>query len=282
MATEELRRTDRVVIELPIVVSGTDAMGEAFLEQSVTLVLGRHGAKIALSRKLVPDQEINIRCLGTARESDARVVGQIGEGPDGYYYGIELLDSEVELWDIEFPPADETAVAVGRVLLECMRCHSRELAYLNEFEAEVLEANQYLSRHCRKCADTSLWRESQLKPEEVSPAEVQPPAPPPPRPRRTRNDRKHVRLDLKVDVCIRHPQYGEEVVATENVSRGGFRFRSHRHYREGWIIEAALPYSRGAANIFTPAQIVYASELPDATSVYGVAYIPGRKARPEA
>ena len=99
------------------------------------------------------------------------------------------------------------------------------------------------------------------------------------RARRTKNDRKHVRLDLKVDVCVRHPQLGQEVVTTGNVSRGGFRFRSTKGYGEGWVIEAALPYSKAGANIFTPARIVYVGEPPgEKAYVYGVMYLPRMQA----
>ena len=102
------------------------------------------------------------------------------------------------------------------------------------------------------------------------------PAPPP---RRTRNDRKHVRMDLRIDVCIRHPQRDEEVTVTENVSRGGFCFKSSRQYVEGWITDVALPYMLGSANIFAPARIVHAAKLPaEAVTVYGASYIPMHKA----
>jgi PilZ domain len=272
MENQDARRSDRVPLELPIVVAGTDALGETFLEQSRTILLGRHGAKIILAHKLVPNEEINVRCLTTSRESDARVVGQLGSEGESYYYGIELLDTDVNLWDIEFPGPDESEAAVGRVLLECMHCHHRELVYLNEFEMEVLETNQDLSRHCRRCADMTMWKRS--APQEG--AEIPPPEPVRgSRPRRTRNDRKHVRLQLKVEVCIRHPQFGEEVATTVNVARGGFRFKSRRGYGEGWVIEASLPYSRKGANIFTPARIVYVGEMPDEDAyVYGVMYLP--------
>jgi len=277
MEPRAARRSERVMIELPIVVTGADCMGDTFLEQSHTAIVGRHGAKIVLQRKLGPDQEINIRCHATGREADARVVGQIGTSPEGaFYYGVSLLDPSIDLWGIEFPETGEGEAAVGRVLLECVRCHSRELVYLYEFEAEVLEANRYLSRHCKKCVDTSVWRETVLQPGEESPAEVTvEPTPVAVSAKRTKNDRKHVRLELKVNVCIRDPQYGEEVVVTDNVSRGGFRFRSKKHYAEGWLIEVALPYSPGGANIFAPARIMYAEELgTSGESVYGVAYVP--------
>jgi hypothetical protein len=268
------------VIELPIVVTGADCMGDMFLEQSNTTIVGRHGAKIVLTRKLGPDQEVNIRCHATGREADARVVGQIGTTPEGtFYYGVALLDPDIDLWGIEFPAAEDAEGAVGRVVLECGSCHTRELVYLHEFEAEVLEANRYLSRPCRKCTDSTVWREVTPVGEEL-PAEAKaaPEAVPAP-PKRTKNDRKHVRLDLKVNVCIRDPQYGEEVVVTENVSRGGFRFRSKKHYAEGWLIEVALPYTPGGPNIFAAARVMYAEELgTSGESVYGVAYVPAGQA----
>lgn len=281
MPTEEPRRSDRIAIKLPIHISGVDASGEAFLDKSVTVVLGRHGAKIALPRMLAPDQEVNIRCLGSSKESDARVVGQIGNGPEGFYYGVELLGSGPDFWNIEFPPVEESEAAVGRVLLGCMRCQTRELAYLNEFQAEVLEANEELWRRCKKCSDTTLWRKTNLPPTEESSVQL-PLVPRATAPRRTKDDRKHVRLDLRVPLCVRHPQLtGDDLVMTENISRGGFRFKSRKHYGQEWVIEVALPYSRDAANIFTSAQVVYVEDLPtEGLAVYGSAYVPGHMVRP--
>lgn len=280
METNDARKSDRIPLELGITVSGTDCLGEGFVEQTRTTMLGRNGAKILLRRKLVPEQEINIRCLKTGRETDARVVGQTGGDAEVYSYGVELLDPNVDLWDIQFPPAEETQAAVGRVLLECVRCRRQELAYLDEFEMEVLEATHFLSRHCSRCNDTNLW----IRPTASEGEAPAPPSAPPNLPeaapraavaKRTHDDRKHVRMDLEVDVCIRHQQYGEEIARTVNVSRGGFRFKSHKGYGQGWVIEAALPYSPGAANIFTPGRIVYVGELPaENIYVYGVMYIP--------
>jgi hypothetical protein len=80
-------------------------VGTGFLEQTVTVMVGRHGAKITLLRMLVPDQEINIRCPRTAVESDARVVGQIGSEGEKHFYGVELLDEGVNLWGMILQPA---------------------------------------------------------------------------------------------------------------------------------------------------------------------------------
>lgn len=277
METPKKRRSDRISVQLPIIVSGVDALGKDFVESARTIVIARYGAKILSQHKLAPQLEITIRCLMTDEESDARVVGQVGQDPEGIYYGLELLNQEVDLWGVEFPPIEESATAIGRVLLQCIRCQRRELVYLNEFDAEVLERSRSLWRHCKRCADTNLWKETWLRADEELPQEVEPAVPvlPPPPPKRTQNDRKHVRLELQMEACIRDPQGWEEVLVTENISRGGLRFRSQKHYGEGWMIEVALPYSHGGANIFSAARIKYVQQVPgEAEQVYGVAYTP--------
>jgi hypothetical protein len=253
-----------------------DAMGQGFVEESRTLLLSRHGAKILLRHMLVPEQEISIRYLATTKEADVRVVGQIGGGSEGQYYGVEFLDPNINLWDIEFPPLSESEKAVARVLIECVRCHTRVLSYLNEFEAEVFEANQILSRSCARCTDMSLWK---LATVEAPSAQVTLPLPDPGK--RTQNERKEVRVGLHMKACIRTAHSGEEIVVTENVSRGGFSFKSRQRYGEGNVVEVSVPYSPGGANIFSPARIEYPEEeQAEGPTSYGVAYIPVHKGWP--
>ena len=278
MQSDRTCRSDRVSLEVPIQVAGTDATGRDFTADTRTLVLSRHGAKIVLGRKLVPDQEVSIFCKSTGKESVARVVGQMGKIPEGYLYGVELLDPEVNLWDIEFPPLSESEKAAARVLLECGHCHSRVLSYLNEFEAEVFEANGFLSRACKRCKDVTVWKlclaqgASEQIPLPVS-GEASPELLPTP-PARTANERRDLRISLKINACLRDRQGGEDIVVTENVSRAGFSFKSPKSYAVGSIIEVAVPYARDAGNIFTPARVEHAESLPgEQLTVYGVSYI---------
>lgn len=262
-----------------------DELGHDFIEETRTLVLSRHGAKILSKRKLVPDQELSVRCHKTGKEVVGRVVGQIGGGSGGYHYGLEFLDPGVNLWDIDFPPLADSEEAVGRVLLECVRCHAQVLTYLSEFEAEVFEANGCLSRPCKRCTDTSVWKApiSRAPSEQIPlPVKVGAASPPSPAvPLRTQNERKELRVSLKIAACIRHPQFGEEIVVTENVSRGGFRFRSAKRYTLDSIVEVAVPYLRGGSNIFTPARIEHAEEVPgESVTSYGAAYVPVHKGWP--
>ena len=277
--TQKTRRSDRIELELRITVSGTDVQGHDFVEETYTTIVGRHGAKIVLSRSLMPEQELTIRCEGSGRESDAWVVGHIGEDEEGKYYSVKFLDPEVDVWGIEFPPLEESERAVERVLLECVRCRSREVTYLDEFETEVFEANHQISHQCKQCRDRTLWRQS------VGTATVEPPAPsvaPLAVAARIQNERKHTRMDLKLKACVRSPQFGEEVVSTMNISRGGFAFQSSQGYAAGMMVQVSLPHSPAGANIFTPARIERVNDSPQEPKkkMIGVAYIPVHKGWP--
>lgn len=262
---ERKRQSDRVSVELPIEVSGTDITPESFFDRTQTLVVGRHGGKIVLKRKLVVEQELTIRCLTSGREADAEIVGQLGEGPSGFVYGIRLLDPELNLWGIEFPPLDAAEAAVGRVLLECVGCKNREVTHLDEFELEVLEAKGFLRRQCKRCTDTSSWKKSFAE-------EKEPQAVPPP-PKEVKNRRRGIRRALRVTACVHSAQWGEDLVRTNDVSRGGLCFTSSKVYGVGTQIEVAVPHSPGGGNIFLSAVVVRSRSLPnEQTNIYGVAY----------
>lgn len=289
MAAESTRRSDRIALTMGVQISGMDMAGQVFADEGKTLLISRHGAKIVLARGLVPQQEVSIRCNTTKREANARVVGQLGTSPEGYIYGIEVTDPTVNIWRIEFPPVEESAMAAGRALLECMACHHRELVLLNDLELEVFEASERLSRDCKRCNDVTIWREClyeaasepaapplQLKVETpVNPFALEIPVTP-----RTHNERKSPRLSIHVQFCVRTPQYGEDIGTTEDVSRGGFCFKSPNHYGMGLLIEAAVPHVRGGANIFVSARIAWAQEVRDyGVTVYGVAYVHAQKGK---
>jgi hypothetical protein len=285
MGTKGTRRSDRIYLRLPIQVTGTDCNNFAFADHSQTLVLSAHGALILLKRALAPEQELTLRFPATQKEAGVRVVGQIGEIEEGVCYGVEFLDPTINLWEIEFPPLSESEEAVGRVLLECERCHLREVVYLNELEVEVFQANRRLSRNCKRCGETRNWWEpvalgAEEREEIAEQLEAQAAAPPGPPPR-TQNERKYGRVELDMVACMRHPQFGDEVVIPENLSRGGLCFKSRKLYSDGVIVEVAVPYSEGGANIFAPAKVVRRMRTDEeGFHVYGVEYIAVHKGWP--
>lgn len=277
METVERRSSDRVSLFSAIRVRGNDASGEAFSIEAKTALVTQHGAAIIINRELTANQHVNIRCYGMESEAEARVVGRIEKRPDGFLYGVQFLDPAVNPWNIKFPSGGPAVEAVGRLLLQCSDCQRRELVYLDEMELEVFGANQCLSRLCAECQNVTAWKAT---PQEVaeeaggptSPVKIDTAAGLVPR---TRNDRKYVRVRMKLKACIRHPELGEDIVDCEDVSKGGICFLSSKQYTRGATIEAAVPYLAGQANIFTRARIANVRPAKDGKSLnkYGVSYI---------
>jgi hypothetical protein len=282
----DTRRSDRIALSIPVQLVGRDLSGEEFQEKGHTVLVSRHGATVLVNRSLAVDQEIAIRALPTNREAMVRVVGQVRVEAEGRVYGMAFLDPNTNLWDIYFPPRDEFDKAAGRALLECGGCHLRHVTLMNELEVQVFESNRSLSRFCERCSQQTLWVETfhdatpERSVEAPKPplAGKEPPPPPPPPPKRTKDERRHRRLRTRLKACVRHPGLGEEIVNTENVSRGGICFKSRRVYFEGSRIEVSIPYAEGGANIFVPAKIIRTQNIPgEGVSSYGIEYLKGRK-----
>jgi hypothetical protein len=88
------------------------------------------------------------------------------------------------------------------------------------------------------------------------------------------NRRKHGRTRVTLKACVRRPGFPDDVVACEDISRGGIRFKSATKYFEKALIDVAVPYSPGDQAIFVPAQIAYVQELPEQRMYRcGVAYL---------
>lgn len=289
MSEAQTRRTDRIVLAIPILVAGTDAMGFVFVEETKTVVVSRYGAKIILKRTLTADQEINVRNIGTGEEADMRVIGQITDCPEGFCYGVGFLNPSVNIWGVNFPPLVESENAVAKVLLECARCHGRSLVYLNEFEVEVFQAHEAISLPCRSCKDHTLWKRPGSAPAPATSAVPGAKAPPPsaslqgssapPQVRQER--RREKRLSLRMQACIRTKALGEVVVMAENVSRGGFSFKSTERFGVGQIVEVCVPYAPGAGNIFSSARIAHVEALPqEGVHSYGVTHLGVHQAWP--
>jgi len=84
--------------------------------------------------------------------------------------------------------------------------------------------------------------------------------------------RTNKRAAIKVAACVRYSGI-DLVVVCENMSRGGFRFRSKKKYPLDLRFEASVPYTKSSFNIFLPARIMYCQELANGEYRHGVAYI---------
>lgn len=101
------RRSTRLPMAIPITVSGIDACGGTFKENTFTLSINRHGAEIATNRQLALDGEILVQNLGLGRTVRAKVVRVRGRRSprSPFEVSVELCEAE-NIWGVRFPPSD--------------------------------------------------------------------------------------------------------------------------------------------------------------------------------
>ncbi len=262
--------------------------GKVFSEQAKTVLLSRHGAGIVSEYKLSAEQELILRSRETNKEAEVRVVGQLGSVGDSYTYGVSFLNQNIDFWGIEFPPVSQSEKDANRVLLQCASCKAREMVEQSDLESDVYLVNEGIVRFCKNCGSSTFWKGAEDAEETVdlppeadkipemavpsaeepidSPSDLKPSL-------RPENRRKHVRTKVKFKACVRTFAFGDDIVTCEDISRGGLRFKSRKHYAVKTDIEVAAPYSPGSLNIFVRGQIVYVEEVPGEKSFRcGVAY----------
>lgn len=100
------RRSMRVLLSVPIVVTGKNAENKAFTEEARTLVVNAHGALIALATRVVPNQLIEVANKATKQCLDCKVV-HVGNAQGGkMQLGLEFVKASPSFWQIDFPPDD--------------------------------------------------------------------------------------------------------------------------------------------------------------------------------
>ncbi len=271
------RQSERVLLTLPIHISGLGEYGKEFVVEGHTVDVSRQGATIMVDRLLPLGQNIKIQRIGVSKEAIARIVGQIIRGTEGLLYGIAFVDPDVNLWDISFPAVCEVDKAVLRTLLRCVACGQLEVSYLNEFEADLFLYHRSIARICGRCGGWTTWTlpYGQISAEPHSPVETDSQ-----RQRSsyvlalgTRNQRSHDRIPVDAIGSVRHPTLGTEVVLVGNLARGGLSFYSTSTYPDGSSIEMAVPYTSKTPNIYVSARIVSSRKGGDKGFIeYGVSY----------
>jgi hypothetical protein len=104
--TADSRRSQRVLLRVPILVTAPVRGEPPLTEDTFTLVVNAHGALISLAMRVQPGQRITLRNWGTAKDQDCRVV-HVKPNPFGKNeVGIAFLVPNPHFWNLEFPPPD--------------------------------------------------------------------------------------------------------------------------------------------------------------------------------
>jgi len=97
------RRSDRVLVAIPIELSATDLHGVRFTEACFTEMVSLHGASVALHRRASPDHPVTLHRRSLDLQVQARILGQLGIRPGFHLYGIAFTEHAPNFWGINFP-----------------------------------------------------------------------------------------------------------------------------------------------------------------------------------
>jgi len=159
MQPMQQRRSCRIAASIPIRVYAADFRAKEFVEDTTTLVVSHHGARIRLIRQLIPDQEVRVLSLTTRLEAVFRVVSKAPDSEGACTsWGIESMSPERNIWGIRFPELQQRDQAAVRVMLQCPHCLVRELVYVDEPRVESLEHIEGLTRGCLSCRKSGVWK----------------------------------------------------------------------------------------------------------------------------
>jgi len=101
------RRSQRILLAVPVIVSGKRPAGAPFAERTRTLVVNAHGALVELREPVLIGQTLRIKNVATNEEIECRVA-DINPGNTSLpEVGVEFSGTTAaHFWRVSFPPAD--------------------------------------------------------------------------------------------------------------------------------------------------------------------------------
>lgn len=158
MNFQKPRRSGRMSKSVPILLIGNDCEGRVFTENTHTVMLSYHGAGIVSRHILVAEQELVLRSLESQRETEIRVVGEIGSQGNLHTYGVAFLNEMLDFWRMEFPAPPSQPERPLKLTLECSGCDATVALLDGDFEFDICAIHVGLVRHCARCGFATVWK----------------------------------------------------------------------------------------------------------------------------
>lgn len=254
------RRSQRLMLRIPIEVTGARPDGVTFKEKTHTLTVNRHGASIALLTPVRVQSGLTVTNATNMRSSSFTVVTRIEKSITGVpEWGIESAGLDPNFWGVNFPD-DSAKSGQGEtvdVVLECQRCRSRLAAQMTPEQFKNLSPKPVLKRHCTKCAGTTDWTLNPGSSESRGAATPRPSVSPSPASAGV-DVRRSNRVNIKLPVRIRMEDVGE----TENISKTGVCFTTTLEMMIGDRVRLTVGYSPGSDAKEVAARIVWKRRAP--------------------
>jgi hypothetical protein len=102
------RRSQRVLMQVPVRIRGKDAQGKDFEEFTETLAINAHGALVLISARVTSGSAVQVRHNKTEEEQECHVafLGPVRGGKAEI--GLEFTAPRPTFWRVAFPPEDWT------------------------------------------------------------------------------------------------------------------------------------------------------------------------------
>ena len=102
------RRSQRVLMQVGVLIRGKDAQGKPFEEKTDTLAINAHGALVALKNRITSGSKLKMKHNMTEEEQECHVVflGPVRDGKAEI--GLEFSEPRPAFWRVAFPPEDWT------------------------------------------------------------------------------------------------------------------------------------------------------------------------------
>ena len=251
----------RVGMAYPIKLVGADEHGEKFSEASMTQFVMRDGITAVSTHRLAAGSQVRV-ILAYEKSVVGQVVGQTGFTKSGNVYAISVTGDPSVLWGINFPELSESDRLELNCVLGCSQCKAKAVVQLTAVEHELLSMSERVARHCTTCKGISVWKRVLNSLDPATTAQQ----------KKVANRRRNSRVSVKLWGYIVEGG-NEDSVPIIDMSRSGIRFRSATKYEAEQVVQVAVAYMAGTANIFVPGKIVWRSGDGNAEFEYGLRFM---------
>lgn len=101
------RRSTRIEYQTPVVMSGRDATGQTYREETITEIVNLHGARVRTGRRVLVGMLVTLECPKTGRGSKGVCVNVYEASPELLYPAIAIqILQPGNIWGVENPPSD--------------------------------------------------------------------------------------------------------------------------------------------------------------------------------
>jgi len=274
MGSPEHRRSERILVSLPVLVVGIDPSGEEFAEETRTVVVNREGALIMLKHTLAPENNLRIIQLQSDAAADFRVVGPTRLATnEGIEWGVEYLKEGTDIWGVDFPPQPPEGEAKNAsALLECQTCQKKYFWPLTLVEVEVLESTGIIRNFCTQCSMPTSWIYADIarRPAQFSASTLCSHSP---QPKLDLERRECKRLLIKLPILVKNQKGEVEAAMTENFSRGDLAVALALRLAVGDSVTVVCPFTSSGRNLERSAKVLRSDSIAvKGRKVYGIRY----------